>query len=128
MFVDFKLTAGDFIDRYTIAQIKAEKIGIDSVKKDFETRFKPIFKELAESPLSYSVFEVYYALLEVNLKLWDIEDKIRSATEDFELADLSKSIISLNDARAFHKKALDEVFGTICDQKMYRGENRNYTI
>ena len=67
-------------------------------------------------------------LLEVNLKLWDREDKIRSADKDFELADFSKSIISLNDARSFHKKSIDSVFGTTHDQKMYRGENRNYTI
>lgn len=128
MFIDFKLTAGDFVDRYTIAQIKAEKIGSNYLKEDFETRFKPVFKELAESMLSHSVFEAYHLLLGVNLKLWDIEDQIRSAEKDFELADFSKSIISLNDARAYHKKTLDGVFGTICDQKMYRGENRNYII
>lgn len=128
MLILFYISVGDFIDRYTIAQIKAERIGHDFLRRDLEERYKPVFNDLIETSNSSSVMEIHNNLFEINSKLWDVEDKIRSATEDFELADLSKSIISLNDARAFHKKALDEVFGTICDQKMYRGENRNYTI
>jgi predicted nucleic acid-binding Zn-ribbon protein len=93
-----------------------------------EERYKPVFNDLIETSNSSSVMEIHNNLFEINSKLWDVEDKIRSVEKDFELADLSKTIISLNDARAFYKKKLDEVFGSLADTKRYSGDKRNYSI
>ena len=128
MLILFYISVGDFIDRYTIAQIKAERIGHDFLRRDLEERYKPVFNDLIETSNSSSVMEIHNNLFEINSKLWDVEDKIRSVEKDFELADLSKTIISLNDARAFYKKKLDEVFGSLADTKRYSGNKRNYSI
>lgn len=128
MLVSFEISVGDFIDRYTIAEIKTERIGSEALKKDLDSRYMPMYRNLLETSFSNSVVETYNALRDVNTKLWDIEDDIRNAVNNDDISDLSKAIISLNDARAFHKRKLDQVFGFVGDPKKYTGVIRNYSI
>jgi hypothetical protein len=131
MFVKFDLSVGDFLDRMSIAEIKKEKIGGEHVTSEFTNRFSVTYDLLfyrIEEAKRDQVLDTYNELHRINSKLWEVEDLIRNATEDFEVAELSRQIISLNDSRAFHKRAIDQYFGFGGDVKKYSGAFRNYTV
>ena len=117
------VSVGEVVDKLTILDIKKEKV-TDSFKLKNITKEHDLLKnELAKISIT-SASEEFRKLKEVNLRLWDIEDKIRikeaqSAFDD-EFIKLARSVYFENDQRAAIKKEINLKFGSeLVEEKQY---------
>jgi hypothetical protein len=125
MSLKINISAGEFLDKLTILEIKSERI------KD-EQKLLNIHKELdylrqvwADSSLGQTdISELLADLKKVNEKLWDIEDSIRrkeaAQTFDDEFVQLARSVYRENDKRAAIKRELNRILGSdLIEEKSY---------
>ena len=119
------VSAGEFLDKITILEIKSERI------KD-EEKLQNVHKELdllrniwAQSPLSQSDISAHMEdLKRVNESLWDIEDRVRlkesASAFDDEFVQLARSVYQINDKRAAIKRDLNRLLGSdLVEEKSY---------
>lgn len=118
----FSISAGDFIDRYSIAKIKKD-CGVIPDTRNFEDLFKVVF-----DPYTYAgnlANESFGRLITVNEMIWCLNDQIREKLcdgLDSEVADLAQEIVSFQDKRAKIKRNLDQKLGYTAGKKKYSGE------
>jgi hypothetical protein len=119
-----EVSVGEVIDKYTILDIKSEKI------KD-KDKLTNIIKE--KNILSLSLSEHNYFILFstetnelkiINEKLWDIEDRIRikefKMEFDDEFIELSRSVYITNDIRFNIKNKINKLSNSnIVEEKSY---------
>ena len=94
---------GEIIDKYTILEIKLQKINnkdkIEKVRK--EHKLLEIFVDTLKN--NFNISDLIKQLKLINLKLWEIEDDIRKkeSIQDFnqEFIILSRSVYFTNDRR-----------------------------
>jgi hypothetical protein len=109
------ISIGELWDKYTILLIKKEKI------KDYN---KLIHINLEINKLdefinkySYKDNNLFINLININKKLWDIEDKLRIKEKikqfDSEFIELARSVYYNNDKRAKIKKEINNNFNSI---------------
>lgn len=117
---------GDFIDKITILEIKANRIA-DRQK---------VVNVCSELALLRKIFDRFDALPDrvgalkdelrgINELLWEIEDSIRDCErmKDFggDFIELARSVYMTNDRRAAVKRQLNEIVGSaILEEKSYR--------
>ena len=93
-------------------------------------KLKNILKELSflraviEKNSIFIPDEIFFQLKSINLKLWDIEDKIRIKEKnkefDNEFIELARSVYLNNDRRSETKKELNIMFNSeIIEEKSY---------
>ena len=123
--VKVDISAGELIDKLTILQIKAERIGDPTKLNNVQIALQH-FSGIRDNALSPSdkLTRLEKRLKALNEKLWDIEDEIRNckAAKDFgpRFIELARSIYQTNDERANMKKQIDELVGsTLTDEKSY---------
>lgn len=100
--INVPISIGELFDKYTILQIKSEKLKNDA------TKIESIHKELNYLQKHIDNICVSKKLLEnlkkVNEELWDIEDKIREKEKlnvfDDEFILLARSVYKTNDLRS----------------------------
>ena len=115
------ISAGDFIDRMSILEIKLEKgLNVSSELEFYNTQ-----KELFETRgLKY-----YSKILKsINISLWELEDDKRKSVKRYteEYSDVSTLITQLNDLRYQTKKRIDVYFKSeIAEQKSHEIEFQN---
>ena len=119
--VSVPISIGELCDKYTILQIKSEKISdVNKLNKiENEIRYlKPLIYQckVSEDKLN--------DLKKVNEKLWDIEDKIRikesHSVYDAEFIELARSVDITNDHRFELKSIINDVYKSdICEVKSY---------
>lgn len=123
--INIPVSNGELIDKISILKIKSEKI-ID------EAKLKNINQELAKLlPIMESIgitfeSELYNKLREINLRLWEIEDKIRLKEKekkfDNKFIELARAVYYTNDERSRIKKQIDKETGSeITEEKSYEG-------
>ena len=123
--VEVEISAGDLIDKLTILQIKAERIGDPDKRANVRIALQHLSR-VRDEALSRSdeLARLEESLKAFNKKPWDIEDEIRNyeAAKDFgpRFIELARSVYQTNDRRAGVKKQIDELFGsTVTDEKSY---------
>ncbi|MEN6455003.1 MAG: DUF6165 family protein, partial [Prolixibacteraceae bacterium] len=97
-----EVSDGEVVDKLTIVEIKLLNIKdeqkLANLKKEFEVLDKAIRNILSKT------HPLYNELLEINKKLWDIEDKIRECErkKDFgqKFIELARSVYFTNDKRS----------------------------
>ena len=106
------ISVGEFFDKITILEIKKKKIH----DKEKLTNVNNELTELRNIEQTYNLenFQLnnlIKKLYNVNLELWDIEDKIRilekSKSFDSEFIQLARSVYITNDLRANLKKEIN---------------------
>jgi len=106
-----ELSNGELVDKISILEIKNKKITSKDKKKNVEREYSYLRKKMEEIGITYKS-KIYKDLLEVNLKIWELEDKIRIADKnkifDKDFIDLSRLIYASNDKRASLKKEINE--------------------
>jgi len=113
--ISIPISIGELWDKYTILLIKKEKI------KDYN---KLIHINLEINKLdefinkySYKDNNLFINLININKKLWDIEDKLRIKEKnkqfDSEFIELARSVYYNNDKRAEIKKEINNNFNSI---------------
>ncbi len=112
-----EISAGELLDKIAILEIKLVKIkdkeNLMEINKEYES-----LKETKNSniKLTKNLEKLIIQLNEINLKLWDIEDKKRicEKNKDFGQAfvDLSRSVYLNNDKRANIKSEINKILGS----------------
>jgi len=118
-----EVSIGEIVDKITILSIKLKKIKNEEKLKNIRKEFEILKLSLKELSISTNLTE-FTRLKEVNLKLWDIEDKIRikEAKQEFddEFIQLARSVYFENDKRSEIKKDINLKFGSdLIEEKEY---------
>lgn len=114
--VELKVSIGEAIDKITILDIKVSKIK-DERKNDVLVEYNYLYNKLKEQ---IKIFKFHYdLLLDVNTKIWDLQDEIRTNHDNF----ISKceNVLFLNDARFILKNKIN----TLSNSKFR--EQKGYT-
>lgn len=120
---------GEVFDKYTILNIKKERL----VKPE---QLKNVCEELEElgqilenlQQVSLFLQSMLAQLEQVNIDLWEIEDKIREREKlqlfDEEFIRLARSVYHKNDKRAKIKRSINDYLGSkIVEEKQYFSYN-----
>jgi hypothetical protein len=112
-----EISAGELLDKMSILEIKLDKIrdkeNLLEISKEYES-----LKETKKSniKLTKDLENLIIQLKEINLKLWDFEDKTRicEKNKDFgqTFINLSRSVYLNNDKRANIKSKINKMLGS----------------
>lgn len=120
-----EVSIGEIVDKLSILQIK--KLNIEdeykliNINKEFDYLLKVV-----ETDLKFSTEnELYLELLNINKKLWviedDIRDKERNKSFDNEFVELARSVYFTNDERSKVKKRINLEYGSdFVEEKSYK--------
>jgi len=112
-----EISAGELLDKITILEIKLDKIKneIDNnlVKKEYDILKKP---QESFIKIDNKILELFDSLKNVNLMLWNVEDKLRifEKNKDFgeSFIKLAREVYFNNDKRASIKSQINTILGS----------------
>lgn len=115
------VSIGELYDKYTILQIKLDKIQDIEKRKFLIKEYNLLSSEIEKYPLEETII---IELKEINLILWNIEDKIREKEQDkcFDdsFIELARSVYKNNDRRNIVKNKISIKFHSdLMDIKSY---------
>lgn len=125
MKIEIPISCGELVDKLTILQIKKikikEKNKLKQVNKEYEYLMKTYSDILKKFP---NLNEMYDRLYQINLKLWEIEDKVRLFEKndkfDQSFIDLARNVYQTNDLRFTIKNEINEYLNSdVKEQKSY---------
>ena len=116
MLINTPISLGELVDKISILMIKkkniSDSIKLQHVNKELEFLQKTLKKYIAEDEIN----EFLLKLVNINSKLWDIEDDIRECERkklfDQTFIDLARSVYVTNDERAKVKNDINKTFGS----------------
>ncbi|MCA9485000.1 MAG: hypothetical protein KC553_14810 [Nitrospina sp.] len=125
-----EVSVGEFLDKLTILEIKAERIS-DPAKNANVVKERDLLQatweasHLAGADIAGKLGE----LKAVNEQLWEIEDRIRekeaAGAFDDEFIELARSVYIVNDKRAAVKRELNVALGSdLIEEKSYSDYSR----
>lgn len=130
MNITVEVSLGEFLDKLTILQIKAERIRdpakLDNIRKEIEL----LTRTWSSSTFAEAdIREPLGRLKAVNEKLWDIEDRLRIKEShgdfDREFIELARAVYLCNDERAAIKRELNLLLGSeLIEEKSYADYRR----
>ena len=101
--VTIQISIGELIDKLSILQIKLDKIKDENKLKLITREFSLLYNSSIPYFGQSGIYELYKQLVEVNSKLWDVEDKLRVLEVEHrfegEFIDLARKVYYLNDER-----------------------------
>jgi len=112
-----EVSVGELLDKISILEIKKEKIS-DSESLKFIQKEYLILKEQLDQNIKSDnkIDELFKSLKDINLKLWNIEDKKRMCEKNSDFGDefikLSRDIHFLNDSRSKLKLEINKYSGS----------------
>ena len=125
-----EISPGELLDKISILEIKLEKVKDKDRQKRIKNEYD-ILKKVQNSSIEMSdkIKDLYRSVSNVNIKLWDIEDKIRicEQNKDFgkNFIELARGVYFNNDKRAKLKNEINEILkSNIREIKQYE----NYDI
>ena len=116
MLINTPISLGEIVDKISILLIKkkniSDSIKLEHVNKELEFLQKTLKKYISEDEIN----EFLPKLVNINSKLWDIEDDIRECERkklfDQTFIDLARSVYFTNDERAKVKNDINKTFGS----------------
>jgi hypothetical protein len=108
MIITIPISVGELLDKISILSIKSQHTSNEYVIKEL--------KDLIKIAQEHQVYDASYVsqLLQVNRKLWRIEDDLRvlekSNTFNQDFIELARSVYIINDERATIKKEINEKY------------------
>ena len=112
-----EISAGELFDKISILEIKLEKIKDKADQEEINKEYK-ILKEVQNSNLEVTekLKTLFKEIKEVNLNLWNIEDKLRicEKNKDFgqTFIELARSVYLNNDKRSKIKSEINKILGS----------------
>ena len=120
-----EISAGELLDKISILEIKLKRIQDKSNQKKINKEYK-ILKKAQKSniKLNKKSINLFKELKNINLKLWDIEDKVRIFEKDKNFNEtfvrLAREVYFNNDRRAKIKLEINKIFkSNITEIKKY---------
>jgi len=126
MLLSVQTSPGEFLDKLTILEIKAERIADAAKLANVRRELELLRATWSASPLAArDVSALRAELRAVNERLWEIEDHIRlkdaHAAFDHEFIELARSVYRNNDRRAAIKRQLNLALGSdLLEEKSYQ--------
>ena len=123
--VSVTVSVGELIDKITILEIKAARLGDPAQLSNVTSELKSLVADRdAALPPSAELTELSLLLKRINERLWCIEDDIRDRerAKDFgpRFIELARSVYVCNDERAALKRRINELLGSrIVEEKSY---------
>ena len=116
MLINTPISLGELVDKISILMIKKKNISdtikLQHVNKELEFLQKTLKKYISQEEIN----EFLLKLVNINSKLWDIEDDIRECERkklfDQTFIDLARSVYFTNDERAKVKNDINKTFGS----------------
>ena len=116
MLINTPISLGELVDKISILLIKNKNIAdstkLEHVNKELEFLQKTLKKYISEEEIN----EFLIKLVNINSKLWNIEDDIRECERkklfDQTFIDLARSVYFTNDERAKVKNDINKTFGS----------------
>lgn len=125
-----EISVGEFLDKITILEIKAERISDPAKLKNIHTELDTLRQTWAASPFSkHDIGNDIAQLKAINEKLWVIEDEIRDKERDGafdqEFIELARAVYFTNDERAAVKRTINiKVGSALVEEKSYADYRR----
>ena len=116
MLINTPISLGELVDKISILMIKkkniSDSIKLQHVNKELEFLQKTLKKYISEEEIN----EFLLKLVNINSKLWNIEDDIRECERkklfNQTFIDLARSVYFTNDERAKVKNNINKRFGS----------------
>ena len=124
--ISVPVSAGELLDKITILQIKAERIGDPAKQANVEKELALLSRIQTDHLSTASDYRpLMQELFSINAALWDIEDAKRACErrKDFgeQFIKLARSVYVENDRRAAVKRSINELLGSeIVEEKSYK--------
>lgn len=117
-----EVSNGEIVDKLTIIEIKLENITSEQKLVNLRTEYN-VLNKAVESIISKE-HPFYVELLNINKKLWVIEDRIRELekNKDFgsEFIEVARSVYFTNDLRSDIKRKINELTNSaLIEEKSY---------
>ena len=112
-----EVSAGELLDKISILEIKLVKIKNPDSQQEINKEYK-LLKESQASNIKMSdkINLLFGEIKEVNIKLWNIEDKLRicEKNKDFgkNFTELARGVYLNNDKRAKIKLEINKILGS----------------
>jgi hypothetical protein len=125
MHLNAQISPGEFLDKLTILEIKAERIYDPAKLANVRRELDQLRATWAASPLAgHDVARLVAELKAVNVTLWEIEDRIRGQEAeqrfDGEFIQLARSVYFTNARRTALKRELNVALGSdLIEEKSY---------
>ena len=109
-----EISPGELLDKISILEIKLEKVKDKDRQKRIKNEYD-ILKKVQNSSIEMSdkIKDLYRSVSNVNIKLWDIEDKIRICEQNKNFGEnfieLARGVYFNNDKRAKLKNEINEI-------------------
>lgn len=118
-----EVSNGEIADKLSIIEIKLEQIKDETKLVNLRNEYTVL--DEAVSKIIKKDHELYVALLNINKKLWDIEDTIRDLerAKDFgdEFIKTARAVYFTNDKRSEIKRQINEFTGSnLVEEKSYQ--------
>ena len=120
-----EISAGELLDKISILEIKLEKIEDKNSKEEIKKEYK-ILKRIQNSSIKLEdkIKELFDSIKEINIKLWNVEDKLRVCEKNKAFGknfiELAREVYFNNDKRAKIKKEMNKILGSnIREVKQY---------
>ena len=125
MSIKIQISPGELIDKFTILDIKLNRIKEQEKTQNIRTEHKILKRQIEKNlPKSKRLSALISKLKIINKALWDIEDQIRvcERKQDFEkkFIKLARSVYQKNDLRSSYKREINTLLGSeIIEEKSY---------
>ena len=112
-----EISPGELLDKISILEIKLEKIKNKDSQKEIQKEYK-ILKEIQNSSIELTdkIKDLLKSIKEVNLNLWDVEDKLRiyEKKKDFgeNFIKSAREVYFNNDKRSKIKSEINKILGS----------------
>jgi len=118
-----EVSIGEVVDKVTILSIKLEKFKDQAKRDNVLKEYNTLIKNINEIGITEDSPE-FKDLREVNVMLWNIEDRIRikelNQEFDSEFIEVARSVYFKNDIRAEIKKKINLKYGSsLVEEKEY---------
>ena len=125
------VSVGEVFDKITILQIKKDKIKDRNKLININKELNEIETVVEEHKNDKEILSFIKTLKNINLKLWEIEDKIRAKESlkefDEDFIQLARSVYIVNDKRAEIKKEINlKTNSNLIEEKSYKKYYLNY--
>ena len=125
MSIKIQISPGELIDKFTILDIKLNRIKAKEKTQNIRKEHKILKRQIEKNlPKSKRLSALISKLKIINKALWDIEDQIRvcERKQDFKkkFIKLARSVYQKNDLRSSYKREINTLLGSeIIEEKSY---------
>ena len=106
-----EISVGELLDKISILKIKKLKIKDKNKQKLILNEYKILNKQKKKIKIKKDIAKLYNQLIQINLKLWNIEDKIRKLEKNKSFGkkfiNLARNVYKFNDKRSNIKLSIN---------------------